>query len=448
LELETVRTMKGVNGTVGELEVVMMRTRHVDEIREAEPDQAPALEGAGSGAEEAPNLEVLIKEARRRQHRRYAVSAFVILLVAGLVVGLLVGVGSNGVRSMRKTIPPPPAAVTVQSLGFPGPFVPYQVVSASGSVWVLGTRQLDVRGGCAVEQIDPTTLQTAMFPIPACGQYLAVGNGFIYIAAAFPTADPYGNELHLESFDPVTKQAVVMAPVITTILGAGTNLALAYGGGWLWLSEGTDLLQISPSTGGLVATITDVVPSNVYQPSVVANDGGAWTAGGPSDSPADVFRIAPGSQAASVTYTGPAHGSVLWLSAVGNSVWADVASYHDNYGGAISTRLVAFNFSGTKILQTPTEQFGDVPLVGSGDELWSVGSGYTCKGRQRLWRINAVTGKSTSVTTLHTPIEACLAETLGGASQITADGDSIFVLETTGQTRPASLLYRVQAHVR
>ncbi|MGD0320214.1 MAG: hypothetical protein ABSC00_01205 [Acidimicrobiales bacterium] len=422
-----------------------MLTREAEETHKSE-GQAVA-DAAASAIEQPPDAEALIKEARRRQHRRYAVSAVVILLVVGLVAGLLVGRGSNGVRSMRKTITPPPPAVTVQSLGFPGPFVPDQVVSASGSVWVLGTRQPDVRGGCAIEEVDPTTLQTAMFSIPACGQYLAVGDGLIYIAAYFPTADPYGYEFHLESFDPVTKQAVVMVPVMTTALGAGTNLAFAYGGGWLWLCEGTDLLQISPSTGEPVATIADVVPSNVFNPSVVADVAGAWTAGGPSDSPADVYRITPGSRTASKVYAGSARGSVLWLSAVGNSVWADVARYGPN-GTYTGSQLVELGLSGKKILQSLTEEFGDVALVGLGDQLWSVGSGAKCDNPLRLWEINAKTGRSVAVTVLHTPVEACLADSLGGPSQLTVAAGSVFALETTGRTTPASVLYRIRSDVR
>jgi hypothetical protein len=418
-----------------------MKTRHRNEIEEAVVSHPSGLERAtGSETEETPNAEALIKEARRRQRRRYAFSAAVVVVVAGLVVGLLLSVGGSD-TTPTKSVPSAPR-VSIQSLTFPGPFVPEQVVSASGAVWVLGTSQPTLQGGCSIEEVDPVSLRKQDFPIPACGYYLTVGKGLVYIAADIPSG--YGDDVHLEIFNPVTRHATVMAPVIITTQGSGrAHMDMTYGTGSIWMTYwGRELVEISPSTGAVIKRITNAPPSVGGHGTIIANEGGLWIAEGAGSS-ADIYRLAPGSQAISKIYSAPARESVLWLSSIGTRIWADVASYSQN-SQAVSTKLIAFDLSGRKVLQTPNEQFGDVPLVGQENQLWSVGSGAQCSVPQRLWMIDAATGRSSEVTTLRTPVEPCLTES-PTTSQMTVVDRTVFVLEATGTTRPAAVMYRVHA---
>ena len=49
------------------------------------------------------------------------------------------------------------------------------------------------------------------------------------------------------------------------------------------------------------------------------------------DSGAAIYRLPVNSQYLSTIYTGPAHSSVLWLSSIGSTVWADIANGSDGH---------------------------------------------------------------------------------------------------------------------
>jgi hypothetical protein len=372
---------------------------------------------------------------------RGALSTVLFLLVAvlGWVLPSQVAVGG----------PPPHSEASskssIRSSTFPGPFVPEQVVSVGGSVWVLGISGQNTPESCSIEEIDPITLQGHIYPISVCGYYMAVGNGLIYIAGDVSAIN--NDEFHLEIFNPATKHSTVMNPVMITTEGSGrAHMDMAYGAESIWMSYwGSELVQVSPSTGAVLRSITNAPPSEGGHGTIVANGGGLWIAEGTS-SAAAIYRLAADSQTLSTIYTGPAHSSVLWISSIGSTVWADVASGSDGHP-VISTRLVAFDLSGRPILEGPNEPFGDVPLVGSKDGLWSIGSGALCTAPQSLWRVDPATGKSTDITALRTPIEPCLTEN-PTTSQITVANGSVFVLEATGTTRPAAVLYRVEVDMK
>ncbi len=315
-------------------------------------------------------------------------------------------------------------------------------MSVGGSVWVLGISGQPTRPpSCSIEEIDPVTLQNHIYPLAVCGYYVALGNGLIYIAGDVSAIN--NDEFHLEIFNPETKRSIVMNPVMITTQGSGrAHMDMTYGAGSIWMTYwGSELVQISPSSGAVLNKITNAPQSEGGHGTIVANRGGLWIAEGVS-STGTIYRLAAHSQTLSTIYTGPAHSSVLWLSSIGPTVWADVASGSDGHP-VLSTRLIAFDLSGKQILEGPNEPFGDVPLVGSKDGLWSIGSGALCSGPQRLWRVDPSTAGSTDVTTLRTPIEPCLTES-PTTSQITFASRSVFVLEATGTTRPAAVLYRIQ----
>lgn len=361
-------------------------------------------------------------------------------LTAGLVFGVACGTGKVAPAGGRGI----PKVLSIRSVSFPGPFVPLQIVSADGKAWVEGTNTANYRDGCSLEEIDPTTLHSTAVPLPACGDYITTGGGLIYLAADLP----FGNDsdrFHLEVFDPATRRADLLAPVITTSMGSDrAHMDMAYQDGWIWLSEyGSSLWKISAGTGRVVSTITDAPPSVGGHGILVGAQGGLWLTPGPS-SRAAIYRIASGSTAVTSIYTGPRDSSVLWLAAMGGKVWAAVASHGSN-GQVIDTSLRAFSLSGRPTLSTGSEEFGDIPFVGATGRAWSIGGGPECTSPQRLWFVNPTTGRSSSIATLVTPIEPCLTENPTG-SQTALAGSTLLVLEATGATSPPAVLYSIRTH--
>lgn len=386
------------------------------------------------------SAEALIEEARRRQRRRRLwIAAAVPILVSALVAGLLLagGSGSPSASTAGKPTSPARQPSRIRTAPLTGPFVPEQVVSAAGKAWVIGTTQASGPDTCQIEEVDPTTLRTRSYPLPLCGPDVAVDGSRIFIAAVAYTPER-SEQIHIESFDTASGTAKVMAPVVYTTVGSGeAHLGFAYGDGSLWLTFwGGELQEISPATGAPVRTITGV--STGPYPQLVATRSGLWITGG-AGTPALVDRIAPGSDKAHAVFRRPASDVVLWLSAVGDRVWAGVASDAPT-GRRAHTRLVAFDSSGHEVLATPIEQIGDTPLVAIGDHLWTLGSGISCSGPQHLWSVDARTGRSTARITLRSPVGPC---STAGRSQLVAVGRTLFVLDPTGMASPSGMLFRI-----
>ncbi len=397
---------------------------------------------ADDGSEAA---RALFEEARQRRRRRRLWLAAALVVLAGSVAGWLVITGSGGTTPPRKTATAGRAGGvrSIRSLTFTGNFSPQQVVSESGRIWLVGSTGPGY-GRCAIEEVDPSTLRRQVFALPACGSYVAVGDGRIFLADGIFTGATDTTAFHIESFDTATHTGTVMAPVDIASTGTGyAHMAMAYAGGSLWLNPWSDeVLQISPSTGAVVRTITGTPVSEGGHPLVVGGPGGLWLAGGAS-SPLILDRLGPRSTTPAVVFKGSGPHSVLWLSTVGDRVWAEVGTYVDG-GRRVVTRLVAFDSSGRKVLETSPEDAGDLPVVGSAGQLWSVGDGTRCDGPQSLWRIDGRTGKSVKVGTLSSPVAPCLVA--AGGSELAAVGDGVFVLDPTSTGGgPGSVLYRITA---
>jgi len=346
---------------------------------------------------------------------------------------------SNG--SATGTGRPPGRHLAVRSRSFPGPFLPQQIVSTGGSLWVLGTMGSTDPNRCAVERLDPETLRGPTYPLPECGPYLAAGDSHLYVVAVRYVAGSNGEDLHLETVDTTTGQTTLDPSVITTVVGSGlAHMAFAYGLGSLWLDSWNDQLwRISASTGAVTGSVSERSVTSGGHPSIVATRSGVWLAEGPGGGPT-LKRLVPGSKAPSTVFVAPGSASILWLAATPGRVWADVATYADE-GRTVRTRLLAFGSSGRMVLETPPEGLGSSLVAGSGHTLWTVGAGTTCAGPQRLWRVDGTTGRSVAVTTLRSPIEPCLTE---GGSQLAVAGGFVFVLDATGAASPAGVLYRIR----
>ena len=409
--------------------------------------QGPSNPGASPDQSGPTDADLLFREAKQRERRRRLAWLGVVVIVAGVVVASIETTRPSPMSPPHSSKIGSPASsrTSIRSVNFPGPFVPEQVVSVDRSVWVLGSSGQDTQQSCSIERINPVNLQVHVYPISVCGYYLAVGNGLIYIAGDVSAIND--DNFHLEIFNPATRHAAVMNAVMITTQGSGrAHMDMTYGAGSIWMSYwGSELVQVSPSTGAVIRTITNAPPSEGGHGTIVANGGGLWIADGAS-STAAIYHLAADSQTISTIYTGPADSSVLWLSSIGPTVWADVAGGSDGHP-VLSTRLIAFDLSGKQILEGPNELFGDVPLVGSRGGLWSIGSGALCSAPQRLWRIDPANGRSTDITALRTPVEPCLTEN-PTTSQITVVNRSVFVLEATGTIRPAAVLYQVSVEMK
>jgi hypothetical protein len=406
-------------------------------------DIAFPIEVDPGGADAAAR--VLFEEARRRRRRRYVVSAVSVLVLVGLVVGTLVaiGVGGRTPAASKTTTEHGAAGPRIRSLTFAGSFAPEQLVSEGGKIWLIGSIGSSEDQSCAIEEVDPVSLRTETFPIPACGSYVAVGEGRIFLADGVFTGATDVTAFHIESFDTVRGTAVVMAPIDISVTGtAYAHMAMTFAAGSLWLNPwSTGVLEISPSTGAVVHTVTGMPISGGGHPLIVGGGSGLWLAGGEA-SPATIYRLDPGSGTPVVFAKGPNKSSILWLSAVGDRLWAEVGTDEDG-GRAVVTRMEAFTSSGRKVVETSPEEVGDLPAVSTGGQLWSSGVGTRCNGPQRLWRIDSRTGRSVVTATLRSPVAPCLFE--GDGAELAAAGQSVFVLDPTGDPAAGGVLYRIRS---
>jgi hypothetical protein len=371
-------------------------------------------------------------------------------VVVGLLFGGIAGSSTRPVDHRHGAA----SAETIRSHRFSGTFTPEQVVSAAGGVWVVGATLQGSGSGCAVGSVDPATLQTQVFPAVGSCPYVAVGDGHLYLTAVTYVGGTNSEEIRIESFDTVTHQASVLAPVVMTVIGSAiAHIALTYGEGSLWLygfvspdSGVADVLQISPATGAVLRTITGVPAIGGGHPAIAADAGGLWLAAGPGGG-GYFDHLAPGATTLEPAAVAPKGGSILWLAAIGHTEWAEVAVY-GHQGRTVVTRLVAFDASGTEVLETPPEELGAGPVVGSDRGLWAVGDGASCPTLALesypldLWRVDPSSGRSVVSTTLRSPVDPC---DIGQGSYVAVTGRSVFVLEPSDTTSQPSALVRVSA---
>lgn len=395
------------------------------------------------------STDALIEEARRRQRRRYLwMGSAALVSVAALVIGI-VWVGGAGRRSPTtsgtQSAGSPSHHGRIRSLTFAGPFSPSQIVSAGGSVWLVGSVPSRIDPSrCAIESVNPRTLQRQLYPGAACGPNVAVGGSQIYLTDVTYVGDSNDEQIQIERFNTVTRRATVLAPVDMTVAGsaiAHTSMIYDDGSLWLWGNEAPhgsgagrdEVVQISASSGAVLRTITGVPGIGGIQPSMVVTDGGLWLSGGAGSGPT-VERITPTALAPTVVYTAPSNSSVLWLAAVGTRIWAEVFTAGPHPG----THLVVLSANGREVLRTPLSQknFAQTAAVGTGSKLWAIGAGESCSDPLQLWRINAATGNAKSVLTLLSAGEPCDAD-----AGVAVSGRKVFTL-VSGTPTP-TVLFRV-----
>jgi hypothetical protein len=351
------------------------------------------------------------------------------------------GAESARTSSSVESVPP-----KVSALRFPGPFVPLQLAASSGRVWVLGTDAPRNDTHCELEEITPDSMSTRMYPIPACASDIAAGAGRVYLVTAeFVRGTAATQRLHIDVFDPRRGRARILSPVVMSVVGSSiAHTDFTYGDGSLWLYgyqmlAGPQVVRISPTTGKVTATIEPAPAVGGVYPDVAANDAGLWLAGGPGGPPG-VEWVRPGTEVTTTPYPGPSHSSVLWLSAVGDVVWAGVEAYGTGPTPSVLTHLVALDHSGNVAVTSPSELTGEFPLLSTpGGGLWGLAYVGACDGPEELLQVDPATGSSHPAAKLKAPPEACDDE--DGGTQLVAVGRDVFALIPT-DVAGSAVLYR------
>jgi hypothetical protein len=354
-------------------------------------------------------------------------------------LGAVAPVGAGAARVPRN-------APELTTLHFQAPFVPMQLTAAAGRVWVLGSRSPGLLTDCGLEAITPTTMATRSYPLPACPTGLAALDGQVYLMMSdFVPGTAASRQMRLAVFDPATGQTRALAPVVMTIVGSGiAHTAFEAGDGALWLygyqmGAGAQVVRIAPQNGMVTATVTDPPEIGGVFPTAAANEAGLWLGGGPGGSPAIEWVHNPPGQGTTVS-SGPNLSATLWVSAVGDTVWAGIIDYGAGKRPSVRTHLVAVNRMGKVVVRSATELTGDYPLVSTrGGHLWSMSWPRRCGGAYELVEVDAATGSSHPSEPLQAPPEACNDADTG--SQVAAVGLDVFALIPAGPSG-TSVLYR------
>jgi hypothetical protein len=369
--------------------------------------------------------------------------------VKKLLLTVIVGFFVYAVTTASATAAPTRHRPTVTAVHFSGSFLPQQVVAVDGSVWALGSVGSNSSGRCELDDLGEAMLSQRFIPLPSCAVDVTAGNGMIYLLAQQGNAEANIRQMHVESFDPRSGAATVMAPVVMGIVGSAiAHTDFTYGEGSLWLYGedqavgGPTVVRISPLTGQPLGSVTSVPAIGGLYPSVVANANGAWFAGGPAGSP-ELVELPTGSSVTRATYSGPTNSSILWLAAVHGEVWAEVANYGSGPKPSVLTRLEAFQGT-ARLTIGPDQDAGFFPLVTTSDgRLWALSFPRQCAaGRAELDRVDPATGDVGAVARLPVAPAVCDDGADSQSSTVTV-GPSVFALIPAGESGE-SILYRVR----
>jgi hypothetical protein len=367
-----------------------------------------------------------------------------------LLLTVIVGFFACAVPTASATAAPARHSPTVTAVHFSGSFLPQQVVAVDGSVWALGSVGSNSSGRCELDDLGEVgaMLSQRFLPLPSCAVDVTAGDGMIYLLAQQGSAEANIRQMHVESFDPRTGAATVMAPVVMGIVGSAiAHTDFTYGEGSLWLYGedqalgGPTVVRISPLTGLPLGTVTSVPAIGGLFPSVVTNASGAWFAGGPAGSP-DLVELPTGSSVTRATYSGTTNSSILWLSAVHGEVWAEVAHYGNGPKPSVLTHLEAFQGT-ARLTIGPDQDAGFFPLVATSDgRLWTLSFPRQCAaGKAELDRVDPATGDVGGVARLPVAPAVCDDGAESQSSTVTV-GRSVFALIPAGEPGE-SVLYRV-----
>jgi hypothetical protein len=299
---------------------------------------------------------VLIREARRRQRRRWRIGAVsIVLAFVGLLltdvgggfgghVPKVVTVGSGGGNGGAST---QSSKVSVRTEVFQVD-EPYNTLSiADGHLVVYGE---GAGNTCEVATADPATLRLSAGRTFDCSLW-PPGHATYIAQQAIPN-DPRSNDvrLRLERLNPTTGRTIFGPVVMTSGNASNTRFETVYGGGSLWVygcdtPNGAQLVRISDATG--------VVQSRIAMPSIckaiiAAGPGGFWMASSPASGwqGPGVFHVPPGAKSAALVER--TDDAASWILLSGDDAWIDQFTPPETACKCQRGELVRFDGSDTK----------------------------------------------------------------------------------------------------
>ena len=285
---------------------------------------------AGSSVASGPDA--LIKEARRRQRRRYLLIGLALCVTAAATGIALEVTGGNGGGSPSKsghgTAPPHPSASAqrLSTAGLPASVLFDQIVSTPEGLLVTGVTAgtVDsVKQMCADAVVDPRTLRVGQISTGSCDDPRLSGHTVEPISAYVGGSNDA--KLSISSVE-VSGKVIVGPPVMAYGSLSDTRPVTAYGSSSLWVydvetTSGAELLQVSIPSGKVVDRVT--MPK-LYRPLLAADDGGVWVANSIDGSAGHALYYVPSGASAPTEVNADDGLPVCWLTASGASAWVGV----------------------------------------------------------------------------------------------------------------------------
>ena len=340
--------------------------------------------------------ELVIREARRREHRRWLGLGITALVIVG--AGLLLTIpGGNTPSKARPTIlhssPLPPAPAPSASHSSPSVSLPLsdlfnQITVAQGHLLLSGevASPAALSGkapSCVSAIVNPKTLAISSRSRANCNDPASYGETVGVVGASLP--DSNNATISIARVDPRTGHTSVSPAVMTYGSYSDTRPVSAYGGGWLWIYDNSaitsgaevvnssnpgtaELLQVSTSSGQVVNTVS--MP-DLSRPILAANDAGLWVGNSIQGgiSAAAMYFVAPGSHTAAVAISDPS-SPVCWLLGSDQSLWVGLG---ERLNGCVKQAIWRLNGADFQpVFEVQDQGYHPSSVVGDeADGLWT-----------------------------------------------------------------------------
>jgi hypothetical protein len=362
---------------------------------------------------ERPDPDALIKDACRRQRRRYLVTGAALCITAavvGVVLATSSGGGGRAARSTERHTAPKarPTAPPTSTQRSPGVALPSSVLFNQISVTTQGllltgiTRAsaADLTPTCARAAVDPESLSVGTVVTGNCDDPRLFGLTVQVVNTPIPRSN--NATVSINSASPTGH--VRVGPVVMTYGSySDTHPVVAYGSHWVWVYDvettfGPELLQISTRSGSVVNALP--MPQ-LFRPLLAPDDGGVWVANSIEGSAAPaLFYVEAGSSVPIIVVHDP-RLPICWLTAAGSTAWVGAGTY----GGCATFAVEKFaDGASAPVFTTPGTGYPTFSVVGSEAEglwtmqwSWSVLPGVA--GPERIIYIDPDTGIQSVVAT-------------------------------------------------
>jgi hypothetical protein len=281
---------------------------------EQQPAALPASTGP-TGTNPRQAEELIIKEARRHQRRRYLLTALAFAAILGAVVLALAMSNGGGRRPVGNrhhagTAPsratPPVSTPKPPGVALPSSALFNQISVTSSGLLLTGTTiangespESSPQSTCAAAALDPQSLAVGKLAVGGCGDPRLTGRTVEAVNTQLPQSN--NATISINVADPANGQ-VRNGPVVMTYGSySDTRPVIAYGTQWMW--------------------VYDNETTNGAKPLLAADDGGVWIANSIGGSPAPaLFYVGASSSAPSVVIA-DTNVPICWLQADGTSAW-------------------------------------------------------------------------------------------------------------------------------